>query len=126
MYSHSSTFNPSSASSSDSPSHQGLPGPPQASHSQIFPDPSRNPAIQVLTARERLSQEAEKEFIQAGRAGHAGRQFLDVITIRQVLMLRDEKGLAEGEIEKRLGLRKGVVGRLGPKGVVGDTAMEGL
>ena len=55
-----------------------------------------------------------------------GRQFLDVITIRQVLMLRDEKGLAEGEIEKRLGLMKGVVGRLGPKGVVGDTAMEGL
>lgn len=126
MFSNSSTFNPSSVSSSETPPHQGLPGSPQASHAQIFPDPSRNPAIQVLAARERLAQEAEEEFNRLGRMGHIERQFLDVTTIRQVLMLRDEKGLAGGEIEKRLGLKKGVVGRLGPKGIVGDTSMGGL
>lgn len=43
-----------------------------------------------------------------------------MVTIRQVLMLRDEKGLDGGEIERRLGLGEGVVGRLGARGVVGD------
>ena len=42
-----------------------------------------------------------------------------MITIRKVLEMRDEKGLQEGEIESRLELRKGVVGRLGRGGVVG-------
>lgn len=126
MFSNSSTFNPSSAASSDTQLHQGLPGSPQASHAQIFPDPARNPAIQVLTARERLAEEAEQEFSRVGRMGHTDRRFLDVSTIRQVLMLRDEKGLAGGEIEKILGLKRGVVGKLGPKGVVGDTSMGGL
>ncbi|KAA6407461.1 MAG: hypothetical protein FRX48_08704 [Lasallia pustulata] len=126
MYSNSSTFNPSSGSTSESQSRQGLPGSPQASHSQIFPDPARNPAILVLTARERLAQEAEEEFSRVGRKGHTERRFLDVATIRQVLMLRDEKGVEGGEIERRLGLRRGVVGKLGAKGVVGDTSMGGL
>lgn len=126
MFSNSSTFNPRSVPSSDPSSHQGLPGTPQASHAQIFPDPSRNPAIQVLTARERLAEEAEEEFNRVSRTGHTERQFLDVTTIRQLLMLRDDKGLAGGEIEKRLGLKEGVVGRLGPKGVIGDTSMGGL
>ena len=35
-------------------------------------------------------------------------------------MLRDDKKLAEDQIEKNLGLAKGVVRGLGPKGVVGD------
>jgi len=46
-----------------------------------------------------------------------------VVTIRQLLMLRDEKGLERTEIERRLGLRRGAVGRLGRKGIVGDTSM---
>jgi hypothetical protein len=71
-----------------------------------------------LTARYRLAEEAELEFSNIGRKGREGRQFLDVVTIRQILVLRDEKGLGEGEIEERLGLRKGVVGRLGGKGLV--------
>lgn len=58
-----------------------------------------------------------------GRRGRQGRRFLDVVTIRQVLMLRDEKGVEGREIERRLGLGEGVVGRLGPRGVVGDTGM---
>ncbi len=73
----------------------------------------------VLTARERLQRQAEVEFAKTGR-GDEGRSFLDVSTIRQLLVLRDEKGMGGEEIEKRLGLAQGVVARLGPNGVVGD------
>jgi hypothetical protein len=64
-----------------------------------------------------LAEEAEKEFESIGRRGAQGRSFLDVVTLRQVLVLRD-KGVEEGEIERRLELREGTVGRLGGKGVV--------
>ena len=46
--------------------------------------------------------------------------------IRQVLMLRDDRGVDEAEIERRLGLKEGVVKRLGGKGVVGDVGGGGL
>ncbi|KAK5011533.1 hypothetical protein LTR28_000373 [Elasticomyces elasticus] len=88
----------------------------------VGPDPRMNPALKALEARARLQDEAEREFVEAGRRGHEGRQFLDVVTIRQVLMLRDEKRLAAEEIERRLGLRKGVVARLGAKGIFGLTS----
>ena len=74
--------------------------------------------MSLLTARYRLAEEAEQEFANIGRKGSGGRQFLDVITIRQILVLRDEKGVPAQEIEKQLGLRNGVVARLGRKGVV--------
>ncbi|KAI9817375.1 MAG: hypothetical protein M1832_004682 [Thelocarpon impressellum] len=86
----------------------------------MFPDPSTNPAITLLQARSRLAKEAEKEFLEAGRSNHAGRHFLDVFLLRQILVLRDEKGVAAEEIERRLGLQRGVLDRLGPKGVVAD------
>ena len=73
----------------------------------------------VLAARERLQQQAEVEFAKTGRGG-GGKSYLDVSTIRQLLVLRDEKGMGGEEIEKKLGLAQGVVGRLGPRGVVGD------
>ena len=56
--------------------------------------------------------------MEAGRRGHEGRKFLDVYTIRQILTMRDERGRSAGEIEKTLGLRSGVVERLGTQGVV--------
>ena len=45
---------------------------------------------------------------------------MDVNTIRQVLVMRDEKGMGEADIEKTLGLVGGVVRALGQRGVVGD------
>jgi len=72
----------------------------------------------LLTARYRLAAEAEQEFENTGRKGSEGRQFLDVGTLRQVLVMRGE-GRPEGDIEKQLELRRGVVGRLGRVGVVG-------
>lgn len=56
--------------------------------------------------------------MDAGRRGHDGRQFLDVFTIRQILTMRDEHRRGATEIEKTLGLKKGVVDRLGAAGVV--------
>jgi len=72
----------------------------------------------LLQARERLAEEAENEFENLGRRGANGRRFLDVITIRQVLRMRDDFGRGEREIEEQFGLKKGMVGRLGMKGVV--------
>ena len=80
-----------------------------------------NPAVSLLTARYRLAEEAEREFLNIGKGKGEGegRQFLDVVTLRQVLVLRDEVGMGGEQIEKRLGLKRGVVGRLGGRGVVG-------
>lgn len=81
------------------------------------PDPRKNPAIMVLDARSKLQELAEVEFLEAGRRGR-GRQFLDIYTIRQILIMRDERGQNAAEIEKALGLKEGVVDRLGVPGVV--------
>ena len=110
--SNSSTFNYPDVPSSQFQPSASTPG------QSIFPNAKQNPAVSLLTARYRLAEEAEREFEGIGRKGAEGRQFLDVVTIRQILALRDEKGVEAGEIERRLGLRSGVVGRLGRRGVV--------
>lgn len=103
---------------------------PSASNPQqtIFPtsaspsssqNPRSNPAVSLLTARFRLAAEAEREFALTGKSSAGGRRFLDVVTLRQVLVMRDETRLKAGEIERRLGLERGVVERLGERGVVG-------
>ena len=66
-----------------------------------------------------MQQEAEVEFTKTSRDG-SGKRFLDVSTIRQVLVLRDRRGMGDGDIERQLGLGSGVVRSLGGKGVVGD------
>lgn len=73
----------------------------------------------MLAARERLQQQAEVEFAKTGR-GVGGKSFLDVFMIRQLIVMRDERGMSGIEIEKSLGLAQGIVERLGPRGVVGD------
>lgn len=142
-FSNSSTFNVSN-SHLQSPSRPHQPSSLSSSHSHASMDPTTsvssfipsnpsqtifpsaqqrpggrvNPAVSLLTARYRLAEEAEKEFAEIGRTGAKGRQFLDVVTLSQVLVMR-EKGVSGDEIERKLGLRKGVVGRLGGRGVVG-------
>lgn len=87
-----------------------------------FPDHSANPALQILQARERFAKEAEREFDEIGRSTASGRRYLDVITIRHALMLRDQQRLPAREIERKLGLKEGVVDELGPAGVVAVAA----
>lgn len=98
--SHSSTFNPQSVYPASGP---GI---------------AENPAVSLLVARQRLAGEAEEEFSNIGRKGQPGRRFLDAITVRQVLQMR-EKGVTSAEIEEKLGLGKGVVEVLGRRNVVG-------
>jgi hypothetical protein len=74
----------------------------------------------VLTARQTAAKKAEAEAEEIGRPGFAGREFVDAFTIRQALTMRDRQGLSPGEIEGMLKLKKGALGRLGVKGVVGE------
>ncbi|KAI1081911.1 hypothetical protein F5B20DRAFT_37885 [Whalleya microplaca] len=79
---------------------------------QHFPPPTQNATLNALEARRRLQERAQAEFENVGR----GKEFLDVGTLRQILVLR-ERGAAPAEIERRLRLKTGVVERLGPEGV---------
>ncbi|EOD50669.1 hypothetical protein UCRNP2_2554 [Neofusicoccum parvum UCRNP2] len=90
-------------------------GPPTGA---ALPPRTRNPALTILSAREALAAAAEAEFAGIGRRGAAGRRFLDVVELRKVLALRDERGRAAAEIERQMGLQGGVVGRLGVRGVL--------
>ncbi|PYI04039.1 hypothetical protein BO78DRAFT_373732 [Aspergillus sclerotiicarbonarius CBS 121057] len=85
----------------------------------VFP-PASNPALLVFSARQRITKAAEQEAEAMGKMDFAGREFLDALTVRQVLAMRDRQGLGEAEIERMLRLKGGVVGRLGGRGVVGD------
>jgi hypothetical protein len=87
----------------------------------IFPQ-SSNPALLVVNARQRLNKLAEEEAELFGVAGHPGRQFLDALTIQQVLTMRDKQGMSRRQIEKFLGLKSGVVDRLGNDEVVSRIA----
>ncbi|KAL4867352.1 hypothetical protein BDV12DRAFT_198308 [Aspergillus spectabilis] len=100
-FSNSSTFNQPSTSNPNSPT--------------VFPT-STNPALLVLTSRQRITKEAEKEGEEMGKAGFGGRRYLDALTIRQAVVMRDRQGLKEGEIERALRIRGGVLEKLGERG----------
>ncbi|KAJ0421649.1 hypothetical protein BJY00DRAFT_108139 [Aspergillus carlsbadensis] len=93
---------------------QSAPGTNQS----IFPT-SSNPALLTITARQRIAREAEGEAEAMGQGNFAGRRYLDALTIRQVLQMRDRQGLPGREIERALRLKQGTVERLGGKGVMG-------
>ena len=79
----------------------------------------------VLDSRSRLQNEADAEFGRTGQNALEGRQFLDVYTIRQILVERDQKGRSAADIERKMGLKQGVVGRLGAQGIVGLAKEQG-
>ncbi|ROW07835.1 hypothetical protein VMCG_03352 [Cytospora schulzeri] len=110
-YSSTSTASPShSPSPSSSPLHQ------TDNSGPIFPSPSSNPVLAALEARGRIQREADEEFEGLGVSGGRGRRFLTSGMLRDVLVMR-ERGAGEGEIENRFNLRRGVVRRLGPRGL---------
>lgn len=57
---------------------------------------------------------------RTGRASREGREFLDILTIKHILAMRDRQGVRPEVIERHFGLKEGVVARLGGRGVVGD------
>ncbi|KAL8841130.1 MAG: hypothetical protein Q9205_004491 [Flavoplaca limonia] len=121
--SNSSTFSPTSPSHPSSPPTSSVQDSSNAqTQPQIFPNHLLNPALQILSRRSELAEEAEAEFTRL-RGGGEGRRFLDVVKIREILAMRDGKGMGEAEIERRLGLRRGVVGQLGGRGVVSEAGL---
>lgn len=76
------------------------------------------PALVAVAARQRLARAAQLEAESVGRPSHAGREFLDVATLRQALALRDQQGLRDDQVERSLRLKPGVLRRLGVRGVV--------
>lgn len=94
-------------------------GPPGTPMQTVFPE-GANPAMHIFAARQRATKAAEREAEEFGRTSHGGREYLDALTIRQALSMRDRAGVPPGEIERALRLKEGVLGRLGGKGVVGE------
>ncbi|KAM7193562.1 hypothetical protein V8F20_008335 [Naviculisporaceae sp. PSN 640] len=82
-----------------------------------FPAASNNATLGALEARRQLEQRAQQEFDLMGKPGYQGREFLDISTIRNILVMR-QRGDSPSNIETRLRLKPGVVARLGRPGVV--------
>jgi hypothetical protein len=97
---------------------QQLPG-----NQPIYPSHKNNPALLVVNARQKFAEQAEAEFEQYGRKGFGGRRFLDVTLLRQILTMRDLKGMSDSEIEQQLGLQKGVLLKL-TRGVISNVSEE--
>lgn len=76
----------------------------------------------MVNARQRITEAAEKEAEEFGRQNYGGREFLDVLTIRQAISMRDKQGLSLRDIESMLRLKKGVMDRLGKKGIVSEVS----
>ncbi|EFE34968.1 uncharacterized protein ARB_05924 [Trichophyton benhamiae CBS 112371] len=79
-----------------------------------------NPSLLTLMSRTRISAEAEADMESLGRKDHAGRRFVDVVSLKQIISMRDGQGVSEEVIETQFGLKKGTLTSLGPKGVVAD------
>lgn len=97
----------------------------QAGGQNIFPGTAgrsgvTNPAILVVNARERIGKIWEVEQNSLGRGSFAGRTMLSAGELAEVVRMRDG-GVVDGEIEKQMRLRSGLVGRLGVRGVVAAT-----
>jgi hypothetical protein len=70
-----------------------------------------------LQARQQLQDKADRELDGIGRKGFQGKEFVDVHSLREALILR-RKGMKGRDIEGRLGLKDGVLERLGGRDVV--------
>lgn len=78
----------------------------------------QNTTLNALDARRRIQESVD---IQSQNPS-AGREYVDVGVLRQILMMQD-RGFAAPDIEKRLRLKSGVVARVGPPGVVAPLSL---
>lgn len=107
------TYSPSSIAS-PSPDASGI---RQTLSTPQFPSASNNATLGVLEARRRLEAQARNELDNMGKSSDLGREFLDIATVKKILVLR-QRGESASAIEERLRLRPGIVARLGPAGIV--------
>lgn len=92
------------------------PGPPSSGSSSLgprYPAVARNQTLNALEARGRLQDQVDIQFENPA----AGREFADVNTLRQALMMR-KRGISSSDIENRLRLGKGVVAKIESGGVI--------
>ncbi|KAI2472535.1 hypothetical protein F4781DRAFT_342254 [Annulohypoxylon bovei var. microspora] len=104
------TPNPTLSNSSTASSYPGFPE--RGMQGLKFSPSSQNPTLSALEARQRLQERADAEYEDRSQ----GSEFLDVGTLTQALIMQG-RGVPNADIEKRFRLKKGVVDRLGPKGV---------
>ena len=114
--SNSSTFAPTPqvVKSSSSPTSTRSPFQGQ----QVFPSTSSNPELLIVQARDHFAKIFEKESESLGRQSFKGRTLVSAADLKTVLRMRDDGRRPPGEIEKQLRLQPGILGRLGPPGLV--------
>ncbi|PHH88766.1 hypothetical protein CDD83_7073 [Cordyceps sp. RAO-2017] len=104
------------ASSFSPPFKAALP-PSQAGASEfLFPPTRSNTTLSVLEARRLLQRQANIDTNISSPDSPSGRRLLDMRTILEAMLLRDS-GTALSDIERKLRLQPGTVGKLGPRGV---------
>lgn len=117
------TYSPSShARPAPAPSPSDAHAPPTGGAGPLFPSARNNSTLGALEARRLAEVAARSEFEALGRKGFQGREFLDLNTIVQMHVLRD-RGVADREIEERFNLKRGVVARLGTRGITVPASM---
>jgi hypothetical protein len=82
-----------------------------------FPSSANNTTLGVLESRRRIEAQAKSELASTGKSTDQGREFLDIGTVKQILVMR-QRGESAANIESRLRLKPGIVARLGPQGMV--------
>ncbi|KAK0617854.1 hypothetical protein B0T17DRAFT_509446 [Bombardia bombarda] len=112
------TFSPSSIATTPGPDADRSGGHNQSISAPQFAPSANNATLGVLDARRHLEELAAREFDRMGKSGSEGREFLDIATIRNILVLRQRGDLSPAEIEARFKLKPGVVTRLGPSNVI--------
>ncbi|KAK5100728.1 hypothetical protein LTR70_001371 [Exophiala xenobiotica] len=85
----------------------------------IFPSkaPGSNSGMMVVHARERIAQKYEQELEELGRASFAGRTLISAKDVKEALRMRDEGRMSEGDVEKQLRLKSGILSQLAKPGV---------
>src|SRR5690348_9750861 len=72
----------------------------QSMSGPLFPSSRNNATLGVLEARRQIERQAKEELENFGTSRDRGREFLDVNTIRRILVLR-ERGEPASRIESQ-------------------------
>lgn len=93
---------------------------PMHSGQNIFPSNVNNPALLLVQARQRITQQWESELENQGRPSFPGRTLVNAKDIREALILRDEAGKDPRQVEKQMRLKPGILDQLVTKGVIAN------
>ena len=85
----------------------------------IFPSkaPGSNSGTLVVEARETIAQRFDQELSDFGTRSFTGRTLISAKDVKEALRMRDEAGMSEGEIERQLRLKSGILSQLVRPGV---------